>query len=207
MVKFTPSSTVAAARRDPDVRLMLKVKAGSHAAFEELVQRYQDRVRGIIAHLVGSSAHAEALTPEVFLRVSRARRSYVVSAKFATWLFTIVNNVVSNARRTLARRREIGLGTSDMAESYDFLVESRREQSPAHAAETAETREIIPHCIQRLNDRQRTAITLCDMDNLSYAEVADAIGISSAAAKSLIHRGRMTLKQMLEPHVQRGNLL
>ena len=88
MVKFTPSSTVAAARRDPDVRLMLKVKAGSHAAFEELVQRYQDRVRGIIAHLLGSSAHAEDLTQEVFLRVYRARRSYVVSAKFATWLFT-----------------------------------------------------------------------------------------------------------------------
>jgi RNA polymerase sigma-70 factor (ECF subfamily) len=73
--------------------------------------------------------------------------------------------------------------------------------------EQAEVRELVRACISRLAERQRMAITLCDLDGMSYAGVAREIGTSTDAAKSLIHRGRSNLKRMLESHVQRGNVL
>ncbi len=86
--------------RDPDVRLMLEVRNDSAAAFEELMLRYQNRVVTVLEHLVGSRDTAEDLAQDVFLRVYRSRKRYVPGSKFSTWLFTIANNVASNARRS-----------------------------------------------------------------------------------------------------------
>ena len=72
---------------DPDVRLMLQVRDGHAGAFEKLVERYQVRLIGVMEHLVPARDQAEDLAQEVFLRVYRARKSYVPTAKFSTWLF------------------------------------------------------------------------------------------------------------------------
>ena len=79
--------------RDPDVRLMLQVRDDISGAFETLVQRYQDRLVGILYHLVGSLEEAEDLSQDVFLRIYKARKGYRPRAKFSTWLFTIANNL------------------------------------------------------------------------------------------------------------------
>ena len=205
MVRFSDFSAAS----DPDANLMLQVRAGSEEAFNELLRRYEVRVRGIITHLMGGTAYSDDLTQDVFLRVYRARRSYVVGAKFSTWLFTIVNNVVSNARRGLARRREVGFD-HDVETSHRFTAScssARRDSVPSHQVETTEVTSLVRGCIERLVPRQRAAIELCDMQGLSYSRVAKAIGTSPEAAKSLIHRGRLNLKQMLATHVQKGNVL
>ena len=98
---------------DPDVRLMLEVRDGSAAAFEELVLRYQSRLLRLLERLVGDRELAEDLAQEVFLRMYRSRKQYVAGAKFATWLFTIANNAASNALRNRSRRREINLRGAD----------------------------------------------------------------------------------------------
>ena len=90
---------------DPDVRLMLEVRDDNAAAFEELMLRYQDRLVTVLDHLVGQRDLAEDLAQDVFLRIYRSRKSYVPGAKFTTWLFTIANNVASNARRSQSRRQ------------------------------------------------------------------------------------------------------
>jgi len=205
MVRFSESSAAS----DPDAQLMLQVRAGSEQAYNELVERYEDRVRGIIAHLMGGAGYADDLTQDVFLRVYRARRSYVVGAKFSTWLFTIVNHVVSNARRGLARRREISFDhdLSKNHRSADCFSLTRQDSAPSHRAESAEVASLVRGCINRLVPRQRAAIELCDIEGFSYSRVAKAIGTSPDAAKSLIHRGRLNLKQMLATHVLKGNVL
>ncbi len=205
MVRFSDSS----AADDPDAQLMLQVRAGSEEAFNELVERYEDRVRGIITHLMGGIAYADDLTQDVFLRVYRARSTYVVGAKFSTWLFTIVNHVVLNARRGLARRHEISFD-HDAASGHRFaesMSRNRPDAAPSHNAETKEVASLVRGCINRLAPRQRVAVELCDIEGLSYSRVAKAIGTSPDAAKSLIHRGRLNLKQMLATHVLKGNVL
>src|SRR5262245_66632787 len=88
---------------------MLQVRAGDGEAFEELVERYKNRLLTVLEHLVGNREQAEDLAQEVFLRVFRARDRYEPGAKFSTWLFTIANNVASNALRSRSRRREVGV--------------------------------------------------------------------------------------------------
>src|ERR1043166_3730753 len=101
------------ALRDPDVALMLRVRADKDGAFEELVERYQHRLVALMCHTLGSSAEAEDLAQEVFLRVYRARKKYRPRSKFSTWLFTIANNLALNALRTRQRRPVVPLDVRD----------------------------------------------------------------------------------------------
>src|SRR5271166_5430172 len=98
------AGTVAAWRRDPEVRLMLRVRDGDAAAFAELERIYRTRVLGWFCRRLGDRAEAEDLTQEVFLRLYRARGSYQPRARFATWVFHITQNVARNALRSRRRR-------------------------------------------------------------------------------------------------------
>ena len=92
------------ALRDPDIRLMLRVRDDDAGAFAELVELYQHRLVTIMHHLVGNKEEAEDLAQEVFLRVYRTRKKYRPAAKFSTWLFTIANNLALNALRSRQRK-------------------------------------------------------------------------------------------------------
>ena len=86
--------------RDPDVRLMVQVRNDTPGAFEALVERYQNRLVGMLFHLVGNLQEAEDLCQEVFLRIYKARKGYRPRSKFSTWLFTIANNLALNHLRS-----------------------------------------------------------------------------------------------------------
>src|SRR5437763_14170027 len=101
------------ALRDPDIRLMLRVRDDDPAAFGELVNAYQHRLVGIMHHLVGNAEEAEDLAQEVFLRVYRNRKKYSPQAKFSTWLFTIANNLALHALRNRGRKPVVPLNPSE----------------------------------------------------------------------------------------------
>src|SRR5216117_2121077 len=101
------------ALRDPDIRLMLRVRDDEPAAFQQLVEQYQHRLVAVMNHLVGNAEEAEDLAQEVFLRVYRARQKYRPKAKFSTWLFTIANNLALNHLRARQRKPVVPLPASD----------------------------------------------------------------------------------------------
>ena len=98
--------------RDPDIRLMIQVRTDVAGAFETLVERYQNRLVGILFHLVGNRDEAEDLCQEVFLRIYKARKGYRPRAKFSTWLFTIANNLALNYLRSKGRNPSVPIGGS-----------------------------------------------------------------------------------------------
>ena len=122
-MSISESSVARYTLHDPDVRLMLQVKGGDAAAFTELVLRYQNRLLTILEHLVGSREQAEDLAQDVFVRVFKARLRYEPEAKFSTWLFTIANNVASNALRSRSRRREVGVPEGNGADSSPLSLD------------------------------------------------------------------------------------
>ena len=95
--------------RDPDVRLMVRVRNEDPGAFEELVEKYQHRLVAVLHHVVGNAEEAEDLAQEAFLRIYRARKKYRARAKFSTWLFTIANNLALNALRSRQRKPVVPL--------------------------------------------------------------------------------------------------
>src|SRR5258708_3880815 len=107
---------------------MLAVRDDDASAFEELMRRYQDRLVTVLDHLVGNRDQAEDLAQEVFLRIYRSRKGYLPGAKFSTWLFTIANNIASNARRSRSRRKEVNL---DLRTAASSGMRSINELAPA----------------------------------------------------------------------------
>ncbi|MGE0758083.1 MAG: sigma-70 family RNA polymerase sigma factor [Pirellulaceae bacterium] len=206
-MSLNESSVQNYALHDPDVRLMLQVREGSGSAFEELVFRYQNRLVTVLEQLVQRREQAEDLAQEVFLRVYRARGSYKPDAKFCTWLFTIANNVAKNAKRSMARRREVSASTqsdSDRAVRLDQMAQAASTFMPARQAEKLERSAMVREAIQLLDERQRMALMLSKFEGLSYVEIAAAMGLSVEATKSLLFRAREKLRERLEPYMKDG---
>lgn len=196
---------------DPDVRLMLRVADDDAAAFEELMRRYQTRVIALLAHIVGRRDMAEDLAQDVFLRVYRARKRYVPGSKFSTWLFTITNNVASNALRTLSRRKEVNLAPASPDQSGGNIMDAAALAAsglmPTRQLDKSEMSQIVQVAIESLNDRQRMAVLLAKFEHLSYAEIAEIMDMTPQAIKSLLSRARTRLREILEPYFEHGEAI
>jgi RNA polymerase sigma-70 factor (ECF subfamily) len=192
------------ALRDPDIRLMLRVRDDEPGAFEQLVELYQHRLITVMHHLVGDATEAEDLAQEVFLRVYRARKRYHPKAKFSTWLFTIANNLALNALRSRQRKPVVPLAVHDSGplgpRPAEQLVRDQAGQ-PSHRLQQQELAEIVRQAVEGLNERQRMAVVLNKFEDMNYAEIAEIMNLSVKAVKSLLSRARMNLRVALQGYI------
>jgi RNA polymerase sigma-70 factor (ECF subfamily) len=194
------------AARDQDVRLMLQVRDDVDGAFAMIVERYQNRLLGLLTHVTGSRQEAEDLAQEVFLRIYRARKGYRPRSKFSTWLFTVAGNVALNRRRDRARRPAAAFAQADDSRAQG-PTESQVVGAEATASgqmRQAELAQIVQEAVASLDEDQRLAVMLNRFEQMSYAEVAEVMGRSEAAIKSLLSRARMNLRERLEPYQRAG---
>ncbi len=204
VLAITESTAARYTLADPDVRLMLQVRDDDAGAFEELMLRYQNRLVSLLGHMVGQPDLAEDLAQDVFMRVYRARKRYVPGAKFSTWLFTIAGNVAANAQRTRSRRHEVRLPASASGTSalpIDAVAVAASGLMPTRQLDKAELREAVQQAIAALGERQRMAVLLSKFEHFSYAEIAEIMGLSPEAVKSLLSRARGRLREVLEPYL------
>jgi RNA polymerase sigma-70 factor (ECF subfamily) len=192
------------ALRDPDIRLMLRVRADEPGAFEELVARFQHRLVAVMHHLVGNLEEAEDLAQEVFLRVYRARQKYRPRSKFATWLFTIANNLALNSLRAKQRKPAAQLRLSESGPLGPRPAEQMVRDpgsGPMQRIQREELATFIRQALDGLNERQRVAVVLNKFEDMNYAEIAKVMNLTVKAVKSLLSRARMNLRDLLAPYV------
>lgn len=194
--------------RDPDVRLMVQVRADVPGAFESLVENYQHRLVGILFHMVGNIDEAEDLCQETFLRIYKARKGYRPRAKFSTWLFTIANNLALNHLRNKGRNANVAIGGGTGSQSVASVGKQLegREGTPSAQMRQAELSDVVREALGVLNEDQKMAVLLNKFEEMSYAEIADIMGRSPAAIKSLLARARTQLREQLEPYLLAGEL-
>ncbi len=192
------------AMRDPDIRLMLRVRDDDASAFPELVGAFQHRLVGIMHHLLGNTEEAEDLAQEVFLRVYRTRKKYTPKAKFSTWLFTIANNLALNTLRNRRRKKSVPLDIHESGPLGPRPAEQmvrNRDAAPSTSLQHAELTAHIRLALDQLNERQKMAVILNKFEDMGYAEIAEVMELSSKAVKSLLSRARARLREELQDYV------
>jgi RNA polymerase sigma-70 factor, ECF subfamily len=189
-----------------DVQLMLDVKAGDEQSFELLLQRYRTPLVNFLYRMVRAREEAEDLAQEVFLRVYRARKDYVPSAKFTTWLFRIATNLALNSvRDNRYQRMEVSLDAPVTVDAEDgderpLDVAEKNPNIEQHLIEEAR-KKMIRHAIDKLPEKQRAAVLLHKYQELDYGDIAKILECSESALKSLLFRAYETLRVELAPLV------
>ncbi len=201
-VPVTPRRTSERWLEDPDVRLMLKARDGDSSSFAELARRYGRRVLGYFRRHLGDRMEAEDLTQEVFLRLYRYRQRYQPHAQFSTWVFFIAQRPPQRpplasppSRRAAERsvqRAAIAAGGAGVRPLHFALRGPGAERTCRRG----------PHRRGRAGRAQQTALELHQFQNHSYAEVAEALNTTPKAAKSLLYRARLELREVLEGYVE-----
>jgi RNA polymerase sigma-70 factor (ECF subfamily) len=191
---------------DPDAALMLRVKQGDAGAFAELVDKYKQPVMNFVYRMLRDMTEAEDLAQNVFIQVYKSALRYEVSSKFSTWLFTIARNLCLNEIRRRSRHPATSMDAipAETGDQPAPQFEDKRAVSPPESLLQDELSEKIEQALNELPENQRTAVLLCRQDELSYEDIARVLGCSLSATKSLIHRGRETLKHKLKPYLRTG---
>ena len=193
-----------------DRALVARASDGDDGAFEELVLKYQDRVYGLALRLTRRPEEAEDVTQEAFLKAYRALGDFKGESAFYTWLFRITFNSAHSRLRTLGRRhareKVVSFGAGD-PEGGDgaaaFAAEpASPEPEPVAVLESADAQERVRRAIDGLTPDNRAAITLREVEGLSYEEIAEVTGWTRAAVKSRLHRVRQELAGALRDLVQ-----
>jgi RNA polymerase sigma-70 factor (ECF subfamily) len=183
-------------RTDDDARLvalMLRAREDDESAFRELVEATEDRVYGTIVKMLGGIEGAEDLAQKVYLRIWQARGRYEPAAKFSTWMFSIVRRLVLNEWRGRSRRGAVFVYPPTDVKQREVMT----SHSPSAEASAGELAKAIDAALQALPEEQRTAIILRRYDEMPYEEIAEVLGTTVPAVKSLLFRARETLRVRL----------
>ena len=182
-----------------DVRSMQLIRAGDTVAFEELVERHQRLVAGTVARMLGSNSDVEDIAQQVFVRVWKSAKRYVPRAKFTTWLLKITRNLVFNELRRRSRHAQLPLQVE--SEEKERPIRDERATAPDASLLEQELQRAIETAIAQLPENQRMAIVLRRYDELSYEEIAEVLGQSVPAVKSLLFRARTELRTRLSRYL------
>ncbi len=185
------------AEKDIDYKLMRAVQKGDMVAFNQLVDRYKDRLMNVIGRMLSSQDEAEDIVQETFVRVYQHRQSFNFQHCFSTWIYTIALNL---ARNELRKRKKFKfLDITDMkGNESEFAVEMKLPSRLPQALDSA---------IRSLPEKYRLAFVLRDIQELPYEEVAKVLSIPLGTVKSRVNRARMMLREKLQPKLEGYNAL
>lgn len=184
--------TVISEERE-DAELMAKIAKGDDAAFRQLIERHELAVFGTAVKMLQDRFLAEEITQKVFLRVYWAAKRYRPTAKFRTWLFTILRRLVWNELRRRSSAEAL-VFTDDVPEAG---APSTAPRSPADLLLDKERMALVDRAIASLPPKQRLAVVLRSYDDLSYEEIGRVLGLSLSATRALLFRARETLRKSL----------
>jgi RNA polymerase sigma-70 factor (ECF subfamily) len=178
------------AHPDPDVALMLRFQKGDEAAFEELVKRHTRPILNLVYRYVGDASRAEDVAQDIFVKVYRARMKYEPKAKFSTWLYRVAVNHCLNDIRSRKSQPSLAAPIND-------LLEHPSGEDPDARLRREELRRAVKDALDDLPENQRLAVLLARYEELSYEEIAETMGMSLEAVKSVLFRAKENLQRAL----------
>jgi RNA polymerase sigma-70 factor, ECF subfamily len=182
----------AAQPATPD-SLIEQCLSGNQAAWEVIVRQNWRKVFNVAYKFVGKHDEAEDLTQDIFLKIFKALGSFDRRANFQTWIISISRNLCIDHYRSVRKERQ----TIAREVDTNDLQPASRDRTPYAAAEHQDLREQLKQALETLPLTLRTAVVLRDLQELSYQEIADRLGLPEGTVKSRINRGRLELGRQL----------
>jgi len=172
---------------DREINLMLAIRGGSAAAFQELYEAYQKPLANFLYRMCWNRALVDDLVQEVFLRVWRSREQYEPTAKVSTYLFRIASNLWINHAE---KKRETALGDADRPAGG----------APEEPLERSEAQQAVKRAVDALPEGERLCLVLSEYNGLKYSEISEVLGIPVGTVKSRIFSAVQRLKVALKDH-------
>jgi RNA polymerase sigma-70 factor (ECF subfamily) len=184
-----------------EASLVAELQAGSEDAFAYLLGVYQNPVFNLISHILGNDSEAADVLQEVFVKVFKGIRHFQGQSSLKTWIYRIALHEISNHRRGWLRRRLRETASFDH-ESHEETAASWREQAgrtanPYQVLEQAERQDLVKRALADLPPVFRAVVVLREIEDLSYHEIAEVLGIPEGTVKSRLLRGREMLRRRL----------
>jgi len=185
---------------DPDAELVARVQDGDLDAFEDLVARHSRRVYRTLMGILGNVEEAQDAMQDTFLKAFQHIGAFQQRSKFSTWLVTIANN--TGVQRLRERRHVESLDEAPAEADAEFRPRQVRAwaEDPEQLCSQAERRDLVECELMKLPAKYRVVLVLRDIEQLSGAEAAAALGLGMPAMKARLFRARLMLREALAPH-------
>jgi RNA polymerase sigma-70 factor (ECF subfamily) len=187
------------ADRESDKVLVERVQRGDKKAFDVLVLKYQHKVANLISRYIRDQAEVFDVTQEAFIKAYRALPNFRGESAFYTWLYRVAINTAKNHLAAQARRPPGEDIEADTAEQMDMGAPLKDMDTPERLALQREIAETIQKALDDLPQDLRTAITLRELEGLSYEEIAQAMDCPIGTVRSRIFRAREAIDARLKP--------
>jgi RNA polymerase sigma-70 factor (ECF subfamily) len=182
-----------------DQALVARVQRGDSVAFDLLVRKYQHRIAALISRYIHDWSEVQDVTQDTFLRAYRAIGNFRGDAQFYTWLHRIAVNTAKNHLVAHNRRPPTDdIDVSD-AEQFDSGIRLRDNDTPERELMRQEIERTVMRVVERLPQELREAITLREVDGLSYEDIAERMGCPIGTVRSRIFRAREAIDEELRP--------
>ena len=182
-----------------DQDLVARVQRGDSAAFDLLVRKYQHKIVSVVTRYVSDWSEAQDVAQEAFIRAYRAIGAFRGDSAFYTWIYRIAINTAKNHLVSRGRRPPIGDIAIEDAVQLDGASQLRDRATPERELLRQEIEQTVADTVEALPEELRTAITLREVDGLSYEEIAEAMNCPIGTVRSRIFRAREAIDQKLRP--------
>lgn len=182
-----------------DQELVRRVQRGDSAAFDALVRKYQHRITALIGRYIPDWSECQDVAQETFIRAYRAMANFRGDAQFYTWLHRIAVNTAKNYLVAQNRRPPTDDIDAGDAEQFDTGIRLRDTDTPEHELLRQEIERTVMRVVDSLPEELRAAITLREVDGLSYEEIAQKMACPIGTVRSRIFRAREAIDTELRP--------
>jgi RNA polymerase sigma-70 factor (ECF subfamily) len=189
--------------REVDLVLVKRVQAGDKTAFDLLVKKYQSKIAKLIARFIHDSAEVEDVTQEAFIKAYRGLANFRGESAFYTWMYRIAINTAKNHLVSTGRKTpDISIDAQE-AEQYEGVSYLKEYATPESLTLADEVKQTVFESIEKLPMELKTAITLRELEGLSYEEIAQVMDCPIGTVRSRIFRAREAIDESLKPLLNR----
>ena len=182
-----------------DAELVERVQNGDKRAFDLLVSKYQNKIFVIIGRFISDQAEVYDVAQDTFIKAYRALPNFRGDSQFYTWIYRIAINTAKNYLTAKGRRPPATDIDSQDAENYGISASLKENASPEKLMMRDELKKVIFDTIDSLPDDLKAAITLREMEGMSYEEIAESMGCPVGTVRSRIFRAREAIDENIKP--------